>query len=129
MFAKQCKLKEQSMIVEQWKYAGVDCCIREGAIGYCGYVRCPEYNQHLVLRQMLEASAHGGVTWASALPELNNDDTWVGFDTAHLGDCTCVDNYFTTYKSTWTLKQVHDATNKLASSLAQYRKQLDSKKE
>jgi hypothetical protein len=90
-------------VVESWRYAGLDCCIRVGSYSLDGYVRMPDGHPDRRLAETddevdramdtdpipfpfavgfrhIPVEVHGG------LSDGPDGDGWVGFDTAHALD-------------------------------------------
>lgn len=78
-----------------WQHAGLDCLVLALDVGHrCGYVRVPDghpWRELGYVHALLEdVNVHGGLTYAHTnkaddrLPE----GYWIGFDCAHLGDCS-----------------------------------------
>jgi hypothetical protein len=85
-------------VVERWRHAGLDCCIRVGSYSLDGYVRLPDGHPDRQLaetadevdqavrgdpipfatgHQHIPVNIHGG------LSDGPDEAGWVGFDTAH----------------------------------------------
>ena len=66
-----------------WNYKGINCCICSSPFcsSFNGYVRLPDNHPfvNLSYAEITSISIHGGLTYS--------EKQWIGFDTAHSGDC------------------------------------------
>ena len=81
----------------EWRYDGFPCLMVRNHMGvWCGYVALPPgHRYHGAPYDRIDASAHGGLTFANKCggeichtpePGESDDVWWVGFDCCHAGD-------------------------------------------
>lgn len=75
---------------ERWEHAGFTCRLVGLDMGHrCGYVLIPDGHPWHAVNDTRDGplgnvDVHGGVTWTGPLDP--DDNWWIGFDCAHLGD-------------------------------------------
>lgn len=101
---------------KQWLHSGLECVLRHGFGGYCGYVRVPEEsdlygkNYSEIERAHPELEVHGGITFSGS---IDAQGWYLGFDTLHACDISWPD-LMSTKSADWVVAE----TNRFADQIA-----------